>query len=165
MINFKNLLSLLDFPGGTSGQESTCQYRRPEFDPWVRKIPWRRKWKPTLIFLPGEFHRQRSLAGYGPRDHEESDITERLTHTSQDVSELWPHVDDCSSEQKRDRAHITSCRSQKGDEMAYLCPHPATSPAPSHPGRSLPGSCCSCLLPSHAESSVLHRARDCPLLL
>ena len=38
--------------------------RRPGFDPWVRKIPWRRKWQPTPIFLPGESHGQRCLAGY-----------------------------------------------------------------------------------------------------
>ena len=37
------------------------------FDPWVRKIPWRRKWQPTPEFLLGEFHGQRSLAGYSPR--------------------------------------------------------------------------------------------------
>ena len=36
-------------------------YRRPGFDPWVRKIPWRRKWPPTPVFLPGKFHGQRSL--------------------------------------------------------------------------------------------------------
>ena len=35
------------------------------FDPWVEKIPWRRKWQPTPVFLPGESHGQRSLAGYG----------------------------------------------------------------------------------------------------
>ena len=35
-------------------------------DPWVRKISWRRKWQPTLIFLPGKSHEQRSLAGYSP---------------------------------------------------------------------------------------------------
>ena len=50
---------------------------------WVRflagKIPWRRKWKPTLVFLPGESHGQRSLSGYSPRDHKELDMTERLT--------------------------------------------------------------------------------------
>ena len=45
------------------------QWRRPRFDPWVGKIPWRRKWQPTPVFLPGEFHRQRSLVGYSPRDH------------------------------------------------------------------------------------------------
>ena len=38
----------------------------PRFDPWVRKIPWRREWLPTLVFLPGEFHGQKSLAGYSP---------------------------------------------------------------------------------------------------
>jgi len=48
------------------------------FDPWVRKIPWRRKWQSTPVFLPGESHGQRSLAGYSPRDCKESDTTERL---------------------------------------------------------------------------------------
>ena len=37
---------------------------RSWFDPWVRKIPWRREWLPTPVFLPGEFNGQRSLAGY-----------------------------------------------------------------------------------------------------
>ena len=40
--------------------------RRRGFDPWVRKIPWRRKWQPTPVFLPGKSHGQRSLAGYSP---------------------------------------------------------------------------------------------------
>ena len=39
---------------------------RHGFDPWVRKIPWRRKWQPIPVFLPGESHGQKSLAGYGP---------------------------------------------------------------------------------------------------
>jgi len=39
---------------------------RRGFDPWVRKIPWNRKWEPTPVFLPGESHGQRSLAGYSP---------------------------------------------------------------------------------------------------
>ena len=52
---------------------------RPRFDPWVRKIPWRRKWQPTPVFLPGEFHGQRSLVDYSPRGHKELDTTERLT--------------------------------------------------------------------------------------
>jgi len=45
------------------GKESDCQCRRHEFDPWVIKIPWRRKWQPTLVFLPGESHGQRNLEG------------------------------------------------------------------------------------------------------
>ena len=42
----------------------SLQCRRPGFNSWVRKIPWRRKWQPTLVFLLGESHGQRSLAGY-----------------------------------------------------------------------------------------------------
>ena len=52
---------------------------RPWFDPWVEKIPWRREWQPTLVFLLGEFHGQKSLAGCSPWGHRESDTTERLT--------------------------------------------------------------------------------------
>ena len=65
------------FSGGTSGKESTCQYRRRKickFDPWVGKIPWRRKRQPTPVFLPGKFHGQRSLTGYSPWSHLESDM-------------------------------------------------------------------------------------------
>ena len=43
--------------------------RRLEFNPWVRKIPWRREWQPTPVFLPGEFHEQSSLLGYSPQRH------------------------------------------------------------------------------------------------
>ena len=53
----------------TELKEPTCQCRkrkRHEFDPWVRKILWRRVWQPTAVFLPGEFHEQKSLAGYSP---------------------------------------------------------------------------------------------------
>ena len=46
------------------------------FEPWIRKIPWRRKWQPTPVFLPGKSHGQRILAGYSPWDHKESDTTE-----------------------------------------------------------------------------------------
>ena len=42
------------------------QFGRPGFSPWIGKIPWRRKWLPTPVFLPGESHGQRSLAGYSP---------------------------------------------------------------------------------------------------
>ena len=53
-------------------------FRRPSFHPWVGKIPWRRKWQPTPVFLPGEFHGQRSLVGYSPWGRRESDTTERV---------------------------------------------------------------------------------------
>ena len=54
------------FPGGASRKEPACQHRRHRFDLWVGKIPWRRAWQPTPIFLPGEFHGQRNLAGHSP---------------------------------------------------------------------------------------------------
>ena len=50
------------------------------FDPWVGKIPWR-AWQPTPVFLPGEFHGQRSLAGYSPWGRKESDMTGATWHT------------------------------------------------------------------------------------
>ena len=54
-------------------------FRRPGFDPCVQKIPWKREWQPAPVFLPGESHGQRSLAGYSRWDHKESDTTEQLT--------------------------------------------------------------------------------------
>ena len=46
------------------------------FDHWVGKIPWSRAWQPTPVFLPGESHEQRSLAGYSPWGHKELDMNE-----------------------------------------------------------------------------------------
>ena len=54
------------------------QCGRPGFDPWVGKIPWRRKWHPTPVPLPRKFHGWRSLVGYSPWGRKESDRTERL---------------------------------------------------------------------------------------
>ena len=51
----------------------------PGFNPWVGKITWRRAWQPTPAFFPREFHGQRSLAGYSPWGHRESDMTKRST--------------------------------------------------------------------------------------
>ena len=78
-------------PRWHSGKESTHQCRRwgrYNFNPWVRKIPWRRKWRPTLVFLPREFHGQRSLAGYSPWGRKESDVTEQLsTHKQPELAQ------------------------------------------------------------------------------
>ena len=56
-------------PWWLSGKEPTCQCRRCRFDPWVRKIPWRRKWQPAPGFLPGKPYGRRSLVGYSPWGH------------------------------------------------------------------------------------------------
>ena len=50
------------------------------------KIPWKREWQSIPVFLPEEFHGQRSLLGYGPWGHKELDTTEQLTHTQEDIA-------------------------------------------------------------------------------
>ena len=60
-------------------KELFLQCRRPGFDPWIRKIPQRRKWHLTPVFLPGEFHGQRGLVGYSSWDRKQQDTTEERT--------------------------------------------------------------------------------------
>ena len=59
----------IGFPWWLTDKEVICQCRRHRSDPWVGKIPWRRAWQPTSVFLSGEFHGQNSLAGYSPWVH------------------------------------------------------------------------------------------------
>ena len=73
-------------------KESACQCRRSKrhrFDPWLGKIPWSRKWQPT-VFLPGKFHGQRSLVGYNPWGCKELDTTEHASHPNKFFTpEIW----------------------------------------------------------------------------
>ena len=65
--------------GGFFTTRATCQGRRrkrPGFDPWVGKIPWRRAWQPTPVFLPGESHGQGNLVGHGRQGHTECGTAE-----------------------------------------------------------------------------------------
>ena len=71
--------SVWGFPGGSDGKESSPRCGRPGFDPWVRKISWRRQWLPAPVFLPGEFQGQSSLVGCSPWGCKESDMTEQRT--------------------------------------------------------------------------------------
>ena len=72
----------MGFPGGAmienlpanAGDIREMQVRSP-----VGKIPWRKEWPPTPVFLPGKFHGQKSLGGYSPWSHKESDMTGQLT--------------------------------------------------------------------------------------
>ena len=66
-----NPKGILGLPWWLSSKESTCQCRKH----WVGKIPWRREWQPTPVFLPGESHGQRSLASYGPWGGRQLDTT------------------------------------------------------------------------------------------
>ena len=62
------------------------QCGRPGFDPWIRKIHWKRKWQPTPVLLPGKSHDQRSMVGYSPWGCKESDTTESLHFRIMNVS-------------------------------------------------------------------------------
>ena len=70
--------SLMSEPPGKS---TACQCRRLRFNPWIRKIPWRRAWQPTPAFCPGESCEQRSLVGYGPEAHRVGHDWSNLAHT------------------------------------------------------------------------------------
>ena len=79
----------------TSGKEPSCQCRRCKrcwFNPWAGKIPWSRKCQPAPVFLPRKSHGWRSLLGYNPWGHKESDTTEQL-HFKLFI-ELQPPVED-----------------------------------------------------------------------
>ena len=68
-----------------------------EFDPWVGKIPWKKEWQPTRVFLPGKSHRQRSLAGYSPWGHKESlDTHQRSQQLGNKIlSKIFPLEKQC----------------------------------------------------------------------
>ena len=70
----------MDFPGGAvvKNPPASAETQETWFNPWVRKIPWSRKWQPTPVFSPGESRGQRSLEGYSPWGHKESDTTEAM---------------------------------------------------------------------------------------
>ena len=95
MALYETVGSDLGFLCGAHGQEPACQcrrHKRHKFDPWVRRISWSRKWKPTPLSLPGESHGQRSLVGYNPWGWKESDMTDRLSmHVG---SDLWHFMGD-----------------------------------------------------------------------
>jgi len=83
------------------GKESTCQCsrcKRHGFDPWVGKIPWRRKWQPTLVFLYGKSHGRRSLVGYRPWGSKDSDMIECLTRTTPSLKNNTSSLNLCFSQ-------------------------------------------------------------------
>ena len=78
----REMVNLLwGFPDGSAVKNlpAVQETQETSVQSWVRKIPWRREWQPIPVFLPGECHGQRSLAGYSPWDCKESDMTEQLT--------------------------------------------------------------------------------------
>ena len=102
------------FPGGAGGKEPACQYRRHQeygLDAWVGKIPWRRAWQPTPVFLPGESHGQRSLMGYSLWGHREWNMTE--AHAQNSVFLASMHRTGCPS-------LCTDLCKNKGQQTSFL---------------------------------------------
>ena len=148
-------LGVGDGQGGLACCGPSCQSKRLGFDPWVEKIPWRREWQPTLVFLPGESHGQRSLAGSSLRGHKESDTAEQLNNNNKGMSSPF-----CIEKSKVCRQDMTFPRSFGAKVLCLLSlrtqgfQNPLTSRA--HVGQTKEQS-------SHRESHYLvkWRVRAC----
>ena len=68
----------MGFSGGSGGKEYVCNIGDLSLIPGLGRFHWGREWQPTLVFLPGKFHGQRSLVGYSPWGHKELDTIEQL---------------------------------------------------------------------------------------
>ena len=93
---FTMLYLFQELPRWLSGKESACQCRRCKrcrFDPWVRKIPWRRKWQPTLVFLPGKCHGQRSMVSCSLWGGKELDTTEHAWISFRCLAKWFSYTD------------------------------------------------------------------------
>ena len=118
-------------PRWLSGKESTCQYRRCRrraFNLWVRKIPWRRKWQPTPVFLPGKSHGQRSLVGYSLWGCKKLDTTEPAVR---EKSRLW------REQQEPPVWLVLLLWAPEGSSAQTCCPleKEGKREGPQHPGR------------------------------
>ena len=91
LFHFISFYSAFCFPGGSDGNESASNAEDLGLIAGLGRSPSRRsrKWQPTPVHLPGEFHGQRNLVGYSPWGHKESDTTKQLTVSS----EKWSHLE------------------------------------------------------------------------
>ena len=104
-------------PCWLSGKEFTCQHRRRGFDPWVGKIPWRWKWQPTPVFLPGKSHGHRGLVGYSPRGLKQLNTTEWLNKDNNGGHRPAPRI-------SLQAGHVTSSTIKIQISITPKCPHP-----------------------------------------
>ena len=87
-----DLILLNGLPCWLSCKEPTCQYRKYGLSPWVGKIPWRRRWQPTLVLLPEKSYGQKGLAGYSPWDHNRATQSLQLNDTTILLNNLPTHL-------------------------------------------------------------------------
>ena len=112
-----------------SGKESACQRRKHAFDPWVGKIPWRWKWQPTPVFLPGKFHGYRSLVGYSSLGCKESTTSEYMnkhtqTHTDTHTPRVGLHIEESeklSKNQAEFRTEALLCAAEPSVLRFWVC--------------------------------------------
>ena len=135
-------------PAAVCSWERSLQCRRPEFDPWVGKIPLRREWQHSPVFLPGEFHGQRSLAGYSPWGCKDWDMTERLI-----LSLLFclPSQDDLTKKSLKNHlchVRVQATRNRTSPDVRCLCSAHSPGKAVSEYGACLQGErgCLACLM-------------------
>ena len=159
-------LEAVRLPRWLSGEESTWQCRRHGLDPWVGKIPWRRKWQPAPVFLPGKSHGQRSLGGYSPWGHKESDMTERLSthppllcsnqHLMPSTHLLQPPCPQSPHKKKDDISPTIIIPGISGSDHSCPSPHSPSTVGPAlNPGKLQMSNCC----------IYLPFAQGCPLVV
>ena len=99
---FNKQKSQMGFPGGLAEVYLQCRRcKRRRFNPWVGKIPWRRAWQPTPVFLPGESHGQGSFTDYSPWSRKESDTTEVTEHPCKSQKSLREFPDLCQGSSRK----------------------------------------------------------------
>ena len=110
-------LVVLAFPGGSSGKEPTCQGRRHRFHPWVGKIPWRRKWHPIPLFLPGKsMDRGAWRATVSGVEESQTQLQRLSTHSSRVFLAPCGLFSGCS-----DRGLLSSCGAQASCCCGFSC--------------------------------------------
>ena len=107
------------------GKEPICQCKRPGFNPWVGKIPWRKKWQPPPVFLPGEPHGQRRLAGYSPMGCKEPDTEELSLNKQASKATLLTRIRGETGMHPSSRSTVPATRSCSAPPSPDSCPDPA----------------------------------------
>ena len=141
------------FPGGSVSKKIWLQCRRCRFDPWFGKISWRRKWQPTLVFLPGKAHRQRRLAGCSPWGGKRVSTTQQLTHHCYDDRGSSTYFSQCIDGQCEYRRAYILLQTDFESWAIHLIQYPSF----------LTSKICVCVCVLVAQSCLTLRPIDCSL--